>query len=63
MKQILTKKWFPHVAAVVFFLLLTTVYFSPVVFDGKDLPQGDVTSALGWGKDLRDYHEETGDYA
>ncbi|MDR0295272.1 MAG: YfhO family protein, partial [Prevotellaceae bacterium] len=39
------------------------VYFSPVVFDGKDLPQGDVTSALGWGKDLRDYHEETGDYA
>ena len=63
MKQLLTKKWFPHVAAVLFFLLLTLVYFSPVVFEGKDLVQGDVTSVQGWGKDLKDYHEETGDYA
>jgi len=63
MKQLLTKKWFPHVAAVVFFLLLTIVYFSPVVFEGKDLVQADVTSVQGWGKDLKDYHEETGDYA
>ena len=63
MKQLLTKKWFPHVAAVLLFLLLTIVYFSPVVFDGKDLVQGDVTSVQGWGKDLKDYHEETGDYA
>jgi hypothetical protein len=63
MKQLLTKKWFPHAVAVLFFLLLTIVYFSPVVFDNKDLVQGDVTSVQGWGKDLKDYHEETGDYA
>jgi len=63
MKQLLTKKWFPHVAAVLFFLLLTVVYFSPVVFEGKDLKQGDVISVEGWGKDLKDYNEETGDYA
>ena len=63
MKQLLTKKWFPHVVAILSFLLLTVIYFSPVVFENKDLVQADVTSAKGWGKDLRDYHEETGDYA
>ncbi|MDR1226717.1 MAG: hypothetical protein LBK47_07455 [Prevotellaceae bacterium] len=63
MKQLLSKKWFPHVVAVLFFMLLTVVYFSPVVFDGKDLVQGDVVSIQGWGKDLKDYHEQTGQYA
>lgn len=63
MKQFNFKKWLPHILAILIFLTLTVLYFSPVVFDGKDLPQGDVTSSRAWGKDLRDYHEETGDYA
>lgn len=62
MKKIETKQWLPHVAAVLIFFILTAVYFSPV-FQGKDLMQGDAISSQGWGKDARDYHEQTGDYA
>ncbi|MDR2980589.1 MAG: YfhO family protein [Bacteroidales bacterium] len=57
------KNYLPHIAAIAIFLLLSIVYFAPVVFDGKDLVQGDVTSVRGWGKDLKDYHNETGEYA
>ena len=62
MKKIETKQWLPHVVAVLIFFILTAVYFSPV-FQGKDLMQGDAISSQGWGKDARDYHEQTGDYA
>ncbi|GHT67148.1 membrane protein [Bacteroidia bacterium] len=57
------KTWHWHVIAIAFFLALTSIYFSPVVFDGKGLPQGDITSGLGWGKDARDYHQQTGEYS
>ena len=62
MKRIETKQWLPHVAAVLIFFILTAIYFAPV-FQGKDLMQGDAISSQGWGKDARDYHEQTGDYA
>ena len=57
------KKGLLHALIIVFFVLLAVVYFSPVVFDGKELPQGDVKSAQTTGKDLKEYHEKTGDYA
>ncbi len=56
------KEWLPHILAVLLFFVLTAVYFAPV-FQGKDLIQGDAISSQGWGKDARDYHNETGDYA
>ena len=57
------KKFFPHIAAIIFFLGLSLIYFSPVVFENKTLHQGDLENMTGWGKDLIDYHKETGDYA
>ena len=63
MKNDFLKKCIPHVIAVLVFLLFTVIYFSPYVFDGKDLVQGDVTNVQGWGKDLKDYHVENDDYA
>lgn len=63
MNKINFKQWWPHLVAIALFLLLTIFYFSPVVFDGKDLPQGDVTSAKAWGKDAQDFHKKTGEYA
>ena len=56
------KKWLPHIAAIFAFFALTALYFAPV-FEGKDLMQADAINSQGWGKDLRDYHEKTGDYA
>lgn len=57
------KKRMPHIIAVLFFIAIGIIYFAPAVFDNKDLPQGDVISAQGMGKDLQDYHKATGEYA
>jgi len=62
MKEIIRKS-LPHIAAIVVFWALSLIYFAPEVFDNKSLLQGDVKSVSGWGKDLADYHEQTGDYA
>ncbi len=62
MKRIGTRQWLPHVVAVLIFFLLTALYFAPV-FQGKDLLQGDAISSQAWGKDAKDYHEQTGDYS
>lgn len=52
----------PHVIAVSLFLLLTLVYFAPVL-EGRDIRQADAVGSMGWGKDARDYHEESGKYS
>jgi len=57
------KEFIPHIVAILIFFVLNTVYFAPVVFENKDLVQGDITSSGAWGKDLRDYHQQTGKYA
>ncbi len=63
MKGFNFKKYLPHILAIALFSSLAIFYFSPIMFENKDLPQGDVTSSFGWGHDLRTYHEQTGDYA
>jgi len=66
MKQVnflqLFKKALPHVIAIALFYILTLAYFSPIFFDGKDLPQGDMISVDGMMKQMRDYQKETGEY-
>ena len=52
----------PHAIAVLTFLTLTLVYFSPVL-EGKDIRQDDAIGSMGWGKDARDYHDESGEYS
>ena len=61
-KSIWKQSW-PHMVAIAAFVLLCVVYFAPVVFENKQLPQGDVQGATGMGYDARLYHEQTGDYA
>lgn len=62
MKEINWKKMLTHIGAVLIFLILTLVYFSPVL-QGKDIVQDDAIGSMGWGKDALDYHEETGEYS
>lgn len=61
-KQIWIKTW-PHLVAIVSFVLLVMVYFAPQVFENKQLPQGDMISARGMGHDAREYHEQTGEWS
>jgi len=60
-KAIWQQTW-PHLVAVLSFVLLSVVYFAPEFFDNKKLPQGDVQSGLGMGQDSRLYYEKTGEY-
>ena len=62
MKNFNWKSILPHVVAVAVFLVLTLVYFSPVL-QGKDIKQDDAIGSIAWGKDAKDYHDESGEYS
>lgn len=61
--KIPTKLWLPHVVAVLCFIVLTMVYFKPIVFEHKVLPQSDTISAAGMVKDATDFKKETGEFS
>lgn len=50
-----------HIGSIVFFLLVTIVYFSPEFFDDKTLPQHDVSQFQGSSKDIKDYYYDEGE--
>ncbi|MDU1890637.1 MAG: hypothetical protein E6767_08095 [Dysgonomonas sp.] len=58
-KQSFVQKLVPHIVAIVIFLAITFIYFSPVL-DGKMLPQNDVQHFQGTSKELKDYYENEG---
>lgn len=62
MKKFDFKKVLQHVIAIIVFVLLTVIYFEPIVFENKGLLQSDAISGLGMGNDSREYHKQTGDY-
>ncbi len=51
----------PHIVAVVTFLIVTVMFFSPVFFDNKALSQGDITQFLWSSNELREYRRATGE--
>ncbi|MDX5437306.1 MAG: YfhO family protein [Pontibacter sp.] len=53
----------PHLIAVAVFLLLTAVYFAPVLFEDKGLSQHDILQFKGGAKEIQDYREKTGEEA
>ena len=53
----------PHLLAVLFFLVLTVAYFTPIFFEDKVLMQYDVQQFQGASKELADFREKTGDEA
>ncbi|MDJ1506199.1 hypothetical protein [Xanthocytophaga agilis] len=57
----LLQKAIPHVLAIVAFLIITFVYFSPVL-DGKTMSQHDIVQARGAGHEAGLYREKTGHY-
>jgi hypothetical protein len=59
----LVKKCYPHIIALIIMYILTLIYFSPIFFDGKDLPQSDMVSVEAMAKEVKDYQEKTGEYS
>ena len=58
MKTLLAK-WGKHLFAIVIFLAMTVVYFSPAVLDGKMIRQGDMEKAAGMGSSQMDQYAQT----
>jgi hypothetical protein len=54
------KKYLPHLIALVVFIAITLVYFSPLL-DGKELRQSDVNNWKGMAQEILDYREKTGE--
>ncbi|WP_162053584.1 YfhO family protein [Pontibacter pamirensis] len=53
----------PHIIAVLIFLILTAVYFSPVLFQDKGLAQNDIQQFQGSAREIQNYRETTGEEA
>ena len=56
------KGYLPYLAAFLLFIVLSFVYFSPVL-EGKKLPQLDNSHAVAMSKELVDYEKATGEKA
>lgn len=58
-EQSLVKQFLPHIIAIIAFLAITMIYFSPLI-DGKVLVQGDVKHFQGSAQELREYYDKEG---
>jgi hypothetical protein len=63
MKINFQKDVLPHLLGIAFFYLLVVGYFSPLVFDGKIIFQGDILQWEGSAKEVLDYRAATGEQA
>ncbi|CAL1519210.1 YfhO family protein [Chitinophaga sp. MM2321] len=61
MKQNWLKAILPHLAAIGIFILLATVYCSPVL-EGKMVNQSDMMNVKGMAKEAKDFYEATGEH-
>lgn len=62
MNKQLVKKSMPYVVAIIVFLAITFIYFSPLL-EGKKLKQHDITMFKGMSKEIVDFREKTGEEA
>ena len=61
-KNKFAKNIIPYVTAVAVFLIITMVYFSPLL-EGKKLKQHDIDMFKGMSKEIADFRESTGEEA
>lgn len=61
MRKISFQDIWPHLLAILVFLVVTITFFNPIFFGNKTLDQHDIQMFLGSSKALRDYREATGD--
>ncbi|UXP31061.1 YfhO family protein [Reichenbachiella agarivorans] len=55
------KDLYPHLIAVFVFLIVTVVFYSPVFFENKELPQHDILQWKGSAQELAAHREQTGE--
>ena len=60
MEQLNYKKYIPYLAAILIFILISVIYFSPTL-EGKKLKQGDIDRLKGMSKEITDFRKMTGE--
>ncbi|MBP6656927.1 MAG: hypothetical protein KA284_03670, partial [Bacteroidia bacterium] len=55
------KKYLPHVVAILAFIVITFLYFAPLL-GGKELKQSDIANWQGMSKEITDFQEKTGEF-
>jgi len=60
MEKINFKKFIPYLLALLAFVLISLIYFSPAL-EGKRLKQGDIDRFKGMSKEITDFRETTGE--
>ena len=56
-------KILPHIISIVVFVLVTVVFYSPIIFGNKILNQHDIVQGLGASQEIIDFRESTGEEA
>ncbi|MBE0648194.1 MAG: hypothetical protein IH596_10460 [Bacteroidales bacterium] len=59
MKKFDFKALLPYITAILVFLVITLIYFSPLL-DGKRIQQSDIMQFTGMSKEIVDFREKTG---
>ena len=62
MKNISFRKALPYLSAIAIFVVITMMYFSPLL-EGKKLKQSDITQWKGMSKEISDFRVKTGEEA
>lgn len=57
------KQILPHLIAVVVFLIVTILFFSPMFFESKTIQQNDVLQGVASGQEISEFRERTGEEA
>src|SRR5688572_17318973 len=54
------KHYAPYAVAVLLFIIITALFFKPLVMDGRYLRQGDIQHHIGVSKEIVDFRAEEG---
>ncbi|MEM7298737.1 MAG: hypothetical protein AAF391_10785, partial [Bacteroidota bacterium] len=57
------QKILPHLVAIAVFLVITLLFFHPVIFDGKVMTQNDIIQGISSGQEASNFRKETGEEA
>jgi hypothetical protein len=61
MKNIFAKAYLPYIVAIAIFVVISTVYFMPEIFQNKALYQHDVVTGNSIGQESVNFSKETGE--
>lgn len=54
------RKYLAPVVAILLFIIITALFFKPMVIDGKQIRQGDIQHHQGMSKEIADFREKEG---